>query len=624
MSKIMIVEDSAVISQPIAATLKRDGYEVTVAEHGQDAVRQLGEGVPDLILLDLAMPVMDGLSFLKVIRSNEKTQDVPVIVLSAVTDKPKIVQAVKLGISSYLLKSKFSLKEMTAQIETCLQGSTPAAGGPGARGDQPAPPTTVGGNAGTPSSATPATRPTPATSATSTSIPSFALSAPTEDPVEALKSIKPLMSRTEIMERVESNAELKGFSPAVAQVLKLTGNARCSIEQVARAISQDHGIALKILRLANSAVYTRGEPVDSVQMAVMRIGLEQIRQTVLNLAVVERFSSNEVGGIDIGQFWEHAIATGLIASELAHARGEKDLDSAFTMGLLHDIGRIFFTELFGEMYQQVMETARRLALPLEQVEARMLLYTHADVMDRVLHGWKFSKQLINPVVFHHLSAGNIRRSAPRQIVEVASLGLANRLAHAMMLGSSGNEAIYPINDLCEMLRLDPAVVATIQANVREECDKVKFALLASSNLGGWTPLRQVHREEIRGEFRPLFASANREIDSYRIFCEELSYDPNQVSGETEEPPPPTIGIMHIANARDRVAVTSAYRAAEAQAGVSGLPLIVLSPAAKLLPENSLVNGRRVEVLPTPVSVARFIGAVNRLLAGSAENQIQAA
>ncbi|TVQ54770.1 MAG: HDOD domain-containing protein [Phycisphaerales bacterium] len=625
MSKIMIVEDSAVISQPIAATLKREGYDAVIAEHGQDAITKLADGLPDVILLDLAMPVMDGLTFLKTIRANSRTKAVPVIVLSAVTEKPKIVHAVKLGIQSYLLKSRFSLQELLQQIEACIQGKAsikPAAA-------QPATPAPV---AASPPAAQVAVEkpvgndaaPSPAANIASSAVPTDS-AAPTnpvaaqvlQDPVEALKSIKPLMTRSEVMAQIESNAELKGMSPAVTQVLKLTGNSRCSIEQVAKAISTDHGMALKILKLANSAVYTRGEPVDSIQMAVMRIGLDQIRQTVLNIAVVEQFSSNKVGGIDIGQFWEHAIATGFIASELAFSRQDKDIDSAFTMGLLHDIGRVFFADQFGEIYQQVLETAEKLQLPVEQVEARMLLYTHADVMDRILHGWKFPKQLINPVVFHHLSAGNIRRSAPREVTEVASLGLANRLAHAMMLGSSGNETIYPIHDLCELLKLDPKVLTTIRGKVRDECDKVKFALLANANMGAWTPLRQMHQEEMQTEFRPLFASSVPGFDSYGIFCEELAATP--FADEEAEAEKPNIGVIHISNARERVAVTSAYRAAESQAGVSGLPLIILSPAGKLMPESSLVNGRRVQSLSTPFRIARFIDAVNRL-AESADQQ----
>ena len=123
------------------------------------------------------------------------------------------------------------------------------------------------------------------------------------------------------------------MSSTVAQVLKITQNPRCSIESVANVIRQDHAISLKILKLANSAVYSRGEPLETISKAVMRIGLTQIRQMVMNIGVLDQFSQMEAGRqIDLPQFWEHSIAVGFIAAELARCLGRKELqiEAAFT------------------------------------------------------------------------------------------------------------------------------------------------------------------------------------------------------------------------------------------------------------------------------------------------------
>jgi HD-like signal output (HDOD) protein/DNA-binding NarL/FixJ family response regulator len=618
MSTILIVEDSAIISQPIAAALKREGYETAVAEHGVAAEASISRERPDLILLDLAMPVMDGMTFLKRLRGSKATQTIPVIVLSAVADKPRVVQAVKLGISGYLLKSRFSLSEMLELIERTLSDQSAVGPQPSAVSDQPS-----DLSPSPPAQSQPPTAECRQPDAATTDTVRTTLPSPSQltgvDPSEALKNLKPIMPRSELTERIESCEELKGMSPAIAQVLKLTSNARCSIEQVAKAISQDHAIALKVLKLANSSVYTRGEPVDSVQMAVTRIGLGQIRQTVLNLSVIDRY--NATGGcstIDVGQFWEHAIATGLIAAEITHARDEKETDSAFTMGLLHDIGRLYFAEQFGEAYTEIMRVANELQTPLEQVESRMLLYSHAEIMDRLLHSWHFPKQLINPIVFHHLSAGNMRRNAPRQIEETATLGLANRLAHAMMLGTSGNETIYPTGELCTLLRLDPKVIQRVQEATREECDKVKFALLANTNQALWQPLRDQYRERIGAPFRPIYASVEPQYDAYRIFCDELRTPVH----DDEEDPKPNIGVIHLTSVRERVQLTTNYKSAEEKAGVDRLPLIILSPAGKIVPENSLLTNRAHEVLPAPLTVSRFLAAAQKLL--SADQSMQQA
>lgn len=609
MSTILVVEDSAIVRQPIEAALENSGYETRSAENGVEGLQQAAECSPDLILLDLALPEMDGIAMLKALRESEHAAGkppVPVIILTAVAEKAQVLAAVQLGISGYLLKSRFSLKELLEIIRKTLSaGPTEASADcpPGITDTNETNATVVTEEAPSPISH-------PVQVATECN--------QTSEDAHDLSSLKPLLTRSQVTEHLDACAEMKGLSPAVSQVLKLTGNNRCSIEQVARAISQDHAIALKVLKLANSAVYTRGEPVDSVQLAVSRIGLGQIRQTVLNISVIDQFSVKS-GPIDFGQFWEHAVATGVIAAEITRRRNdgsEKDVDAAFTMGLLHDVGRMYFAEQFSDEYAKVVETASQLQLPMEQVESRMLLLNHADIMDRVLHSWKFPKQLINPIVYHHLSAGNIRRNAPRQIEEVAALGLANRLAHALMLGSSGNEAIYPTEDLCQLLKLEPDVLDALAApvdGVRDESDKVKFALLMNSPGGvNWPQLRQVHRDELREPLRPLYVSMSPHYDGVRIFIEQMHDDLRASSDDSM----PNLGVMHIASARDRVALTTAYKAAEHDAGVSGLPLLILSPAGKLLPENSLLSGRQYEQLATPFVISRFVAAVNRLIGAS--------
>lgn len=614
MNKVFIVEDAAIVREPLQAALTAAGYAVSATDDGTKALQMLATEKPDLVLLDINLPGTDGLSILKYIRESATLSKLPVIMLSAVAEKQRVVAAINLGISAYLLKSRFSLNEMLEHVRKHLASPLVRVGQSANESVAPSP-----GAAAAPEPVSkPSREPTVNAEANTQPVPDSVGGAtpstvtmpeidPTADSLEALKSLKPIMVRSEITERLEQTAELKGLSPAVSQVLRLTGTDRCSIEQVAKAISQDHAIALKVLKLANSAVYTRGEPVDSVQLAVSRIGLGQIRQTVLNLAVIDQFNAQaSCEAINFGQFWEHAIAVGIIAAEIAHGV-DQDPDAAFTMGLLHDVGRMFFADQFGEIYDIVLRTAHQLELPAEQVEARMLLYNHADVMDRVLHSWKFPKQLINPIVFHHLSAGNIRRSAPRQLNEVATLGLANRLAHAMMLGSSGNEAVYGTNDLCELMKLDPKVIQSVHEKAREETDKVKFALLATSSTANWPQLRQVHRESIGQPFRPLFVSTSPQNDAFRIFCEELTNDDSEAE--------PNVGVIHIAHVRERVALTSAYRAAESAAGVSGLPLLVLSPSGKHMPEQSLLNGRRVQAVSTPFVIPRFIRAVQGVLEG---------
>ncbi|MBN1765115.1 MAG: HDOD domain-containing protein [Sedimentisphaerales bacterium] len=432
--------------------------------------------------------------------------------------------------------------------------------------------------------------------------------------VNNLKDLKPIMSRSAIKEILDECNELKGLSPTVARVLKLTRQSNCSIEQVAKVVKQDHAISLKILKMANSVVYTRGEPVDTIQKAVMRIGMTQIRQAVLNISVIEQFSSNEHDQhISTPQFWEHSIATGMIAALLTRMTDgkEQQIDAAFTMGLLHDIGRVVYLEMLGDKYINVFKAAQALQLPLEQVESRMLLVNHADAMDRILHQWNFAKELVNPIALHQLSLGNIRRMAPRTLNEVAILALANRLAHALLLGSSGNLALYPTEEFAPALSLKAGMFHTIEEEIPGQTDDVKFSLLAHSNQQSWPRLRDELSEQMHLPFRPLFLSMDPDFDSLRIFCNRLR--------DTSEEGLPNIAIIHIKAGGERVPLTTKFKKAELDAGcaLQPLPLVIISPKGDITLEERFMAERQSVQLSFPFAISKIINAFNTLTASVA-------
>jgi putative nucleotidyltransferase with HDIG domain len=603
---ILVVDDMAIFREPIEAVLRADGFQVLTASNGVEALAAISRQRPDLVLLDLGMPVMDGLAALKKMREDTVSKRTAVIVLSAETDRARIVDAVKLGISGYLLKSQFSLKDMLERVKKALE--VPQAGGAGAvtatAAALAAEPT--GTRASAEMSGPEAQRP-PAVAAKNSSRQNTPQDHEPLNPDTDLKSLRPLMTRSELLERVTAEGELTGFSPTVSQVLKITASEKCSMEQVAKAVSQDHAIALKVLKLANSSVYSRGDRVDTVHKAVLRIGMQSIRQAVLNIGVVERFGSLAFEQhLSTPLFWEHSIACGIIAAELAHALKHKEPDIAFTAGLLHDLGRVIYAERLGEQYVHVLEAARAMQSPLEEVESRLLLMSHAEVMDKILHAWRFPKDLVSPIVFHHAPPGDVKSLAPHQAADVLRLGLADRLAHAMMLGSSGNDTIYPTEEHCRLLGVEAAAVRSIEDTARQKTDDTKFALLSHSSGAPWARQVEVHRAALGVPFRPLYVSASPEIDAYRIFCAELA----EPVGED----PPNLAVVHIAAPKERAGMPDRLAGAEREAGVSALPVLVLSPGGQLHLEDKATAGRQCQTLSTPTPISRFIAAVSALIA----------
>jgi DNA-binding response OmpR family regulator len=124
---ILIVDDMPAVVEPVATVLAEAGYETRCAADGGEALRVMDERTPDLVLLDVSMPVMDGLSVLRIMRRRPKLAAVPVILLTGASDKSSVVEAGKLGVRDYVLKSSFRLSELLARVTKYVKpgGSTP-------------------------------------------------------------------------------------------------------------------------------------------------------------------------------------------------------------------------------------------------------------------------------------------------------------------------------------------------------------------------------------------------------------------------------------------------------------------------------------------------------------------
>lgn len=125
MATILVVDDMAVFRDPLAAMLTLAGHSALVAANGQEALGVMESKHVDLVLLDLAMPVMDGITFLECLRAHPQKSRTPVIMLTAITERSRITEAATRGVQDCLLKSQFSSKELLARVQKQLEKVKP-------------------------------------------------------------------------------------------------------------------------------------------------------------------------------------------------------------------------------------------------------------------------------------------------------------------------------------------------------------------------------------------------------------------------------------------------------------------------------------------------------------------
>ena len=102
--KILVVDDDPMMCEMLNTSLEFKGFEVSTAENGKEGLESIAFSRPDLVLLDINMPIMDGFEFLSIFRTNDKFSSIPVIVLSANDDSDDIIKALEMGADNYLTK----------------------------------------------------------------------------------------------------------------------------------------------------------------------------------------------------------------------------------------------------------------------------------------------------------------------------------------------------------------------------------------------------------------------------------------------------------------------------------------------------------------------------------------
>jgi len=119
-AKILVVEDETFLVKIYAVKLKKEGYDVSIANDGETAVKMAADVKPDLILLDLILPKMNGFEALERIRANVENKKTPVIVLSNLGQEEDIKRAESLGADDYLVKANFSIQDIVTKIRETL------------------------------------------------------------------------------------------------------------------------------------------------------------------------------------------------------------------------------------------------------------------------------------------------------------------------------------------------------------------------------------------------------------------------------------------------------------------------------------------------------------------------
>jgi len=273
--------------------------------------------------------------------------------------------------------------------------------------------------------------------------------------------------------RDELLAALRDLPPLPAVVLELVeslGHDELSVAQYDAKISCDQALAAKILRLANSSFYGRGRQVRSVAEAITILGLRMVRGVVTAASLSSSF--RRYPGFDHDAFWRHSIGSALCAQSLAGELRRDDGAQAFTVALLHDVGRLALASTFAPAYAEVEQWRRHRDCPDTDAEVAVLGIDHAEVGGLIAQHWNFAPSIVDAIRHHHTPPAN----AELTLTGIAHV--ADNIAHALGLAGDADEAVpalvIPAWAAC---RLDDAACMRLFAQTEAQFETLCEALL---------------------------------------------------------------------------------------------------------------------------------------------------
>lgn len=198
--------------------------------------------------------------------------------------------------------------------------------------------------------------------------------------------------------------QLPSLPNRAVDVLRLANDPDTPLAELERVISCEQSMALRVLKMANSARYGRAREVDSIRHAIMLLGRNQIQELASAAALAPTLDKAAAGLVDGPQLWEHAIATALWSREVSKFSDTQVGTHVFTAALMHDIGIVLLVRCAPESAANVLRLAQLEKMPIEAAERDLLDTDHAEVAAAVCEAWGLPERLAELIRGHHEGA----------------------------------------------------------------------------------------------------------------------------------------------------------------------------------------------------------------------------
>ncbi len=204
-----------------------------------------------------------------------------------------------------------------------------------------------------------------------------------------------------VRQRVSNLAKLSTLPHLASKVMELVENPKTSASTLAKILSADQILTARILKLANSAYYGFPRKISTLNLAIVVLGFNALRDLVLSISIIDQFGIEAEKNFRIEQFWRHALVVGRGARLLSRYVNYPVAGEVFVAGLLHDIGYPVMIQQFPDYFKDIFQYASEVNIPFHQAELQVLGFDHTQVGSWLAEGWNLPEKLVYAIRYHH-------------------------------------------------------------------------------------------------------------------------------------------------------------------------------------------------------------------------------
>ncbi len=211
-----------------------------------------------------------------------------------------------------------------------------------------------------------------------------------------------MYSDNEIKRVVERIQKLPTLPEIGVEILRLAADPDVSMDDMSNVINRDPSLAARVLKVANSPFYGMPRQVDSLQLALVILGLEEVRNLALGITLLRVIKDLDTHvSYDRKKFWVHSTGCGIVARALGQKLEFCGQGTDFVAGLLHDIGKIIIDEYFGSKFVTIFNKTFVHKPAMLVAEREILGESHEMVGEWLAQKWGLPETFCEAIEHHH-------------------------------------------------------------------------------------------------------------------------------------------------------------------------------------------------------------------------------